>query len=133
MPTYTTSQTPAGTRRWSKHDIRDSLREAVKIRQNHRCAYCDQRIGAGHIDHVVPRIAGGSNRADNLVWSCRRCNLAKGDRRLEDWLRRRPEALARVLRIMAAPVDRKLGLAAAKGRAVKSTVDTQTLSKWVAA
>lgn len=30
------------------------------------------------IDHVIPLSKGGSNHVSNLVWSCRKCNEAKG-------------------------------------------------------
>lgn len=58
-----------------------------------RCHYCGQLLGSPggnrphsfSRDHVVPRSAGGSNRADNVVAACRRCNLDKGCLRLEEW------------------------------------------------
>lgn len=40
------------------------------------------------IDHVIPRVDGGSNRAENLVTACRRCNTLKG-RRSAAWIRER--------------------------------------------
>jgi 5-methylcytosine-specific restriction endonuclease McrA len=33
-----------------------------------------------HLEHVFPLVAGGSDRAENLVTSCRECNLGKGSR-----------------------------------------------------
>ncbi len=42
-----------------------------------RCAYCD--VGAyEHQDHVVPLSKGGTHSLDNVVPSCRDCNLRKG-------------------------------------------------------
>lgn len=32
-----------------------------------------------HVDHIVPRAAGGQDEAQNLVTSCRDCNLEKSD------------------------------------------------------
>jgi 5-methylcytosine-specific restriction endonuclease McrA len=32
------------------------------------------------VDHVVPRRLGGNDSDENLVASCRRCNLSKGGR-----------------------------------------------------
>jgi 5-methylcytosine-specific restriction endonuclease McrA len=32
------------------------------------------------VDHVIPRRLGGLDSDDNLVASCRRCNLSKGGR-----------------------------------------------------
>lgn len=33
-----------------------------------------------HVEHVVPRSAGGSDSLDNLAWACPSCNLHKADR-----------------------------------------------------
>jgi len=50
-------------------------------RDDFRCAYCGKQAledGAGlHLDHVVPRIAGGRDIASNLITSCAECNLSK--------------------------------------------------------
>jgi hypothetical protein len=52
----------------------------VLERDNLTCQYCgdNPRETAGlelHIDHVKPFSHGGSNRPDNLVVACKRCNL----------------------------------------------------------
>lgn len=127
MAAYTTSETPAGKRRWSGHDLRESLKGAVRIRQSHRCAYCWKLTQRGHIDHVIPRAAGGSNRADNLVYACRECNLNKADQDLAAFLARRPKVLARVQSILAVPVDRVAGREWAARRAEIK----QALQGWV--
>lgn len=49
--------------------------------QHGRCAICRERLGADtHIDHVMPRALGGSNRRSNLQLTCAPCNLSKGAR-----------------------------------------------------
>lgn len=66
-------------------------RNAVFARDRHRCQYCGEH--AESIDHVVPRSRGGTHSWDNVVASCRRCNLRKGDRLPEEMgyrLSRRP-------------------------------------------
>lgn len=80
-----------GLKRW----IVDLVAEDAKplLRQSRRpqlektgvCAYC----GSGHDitkDHVIPRSRGGANTPENIVWACRNCNSAKGDRTPEEWL-----------------------------------------------
>jgi 5-methylcytosine-specific restriction endonuclease McrA len=42
------------------------------------CAYCGQ--AANEVDHVQPRVQGGTDDLDNLVACCRMCNLRKGKR-----------------------------------------------------
>lgn len=66
-------------------------RNAVFARDGHRCQYCAGP--AESIDHVIPRSRGGAHTWENVVAACRRCNLRKGSRLLEDTgfsLRRRP-------------------------------------------
>lgn len=33
-----------------------------------------------HVEHIVPRTAGGSDDLENLAWACPSCNLHKSDR-----------------------------------------------------
>jgi len=57
-------------------------RRAVLLRDDHRCAYCD---GEGDtIDHIVPRSRGGRHDWSNVVAACRRHNMQKGNRLLEE-------------------------------------------------
>jgi 5-methylcytosine-specific restriction endonuclease McrA len=68
-------------------------RRAVFARDGHRCQYCG--AAAESIDHVVPRSRGGGHVWENVVASCRPCNVRKRDRMLEETsmrLRRRPAA-----------------------------------------
>ena len=53
-------------------------RRAVFARDRHSCQYCGTT--AENIDHVVPRSRGGTHAWENVVASCRRCNLHKGNR-----------------------------------------------------
>ncbi len=57
-------------------------RRAVFARDNHRCQYCGAT--AENIDHVVPRSKGGSHTWENVVASCRPCNMRKEDHLLAD-------------------------------------------------
>ena len=57
-------------------------RRAVFGRDSHRCQYC--HAPAESIDHVVPRSRGGQHTWDNVVACCRRCNVRKGSRLLDE-------------------------------------------------
>lgn len=63
---------------------RVDLREAVLERDGRTCVYCGA-VDDLTLDHVVPRVCGGSNGYPNLVTACRSCNSAKGDRTLVDF------------------------------------------------
>lgn len=57
-------------------------RRSLLLRDGYKCAYC---LGhADTIDHVVPRSRGGRHEWTNVVAACRRHNMQKGDRLLEE-------------------------------------------------
>ena len=55
-------------------------RRHVYMRDDYTCQYCGRRPGLKelNLDHVCPRSQGGRSTWENLVTSCRRCNLEKG-------------------------------------------------------
>jgi 5-methylcytosine-specific restriction endonuclease McrA len=57
-------------------------RRNLMIRDQFQCQYCGRRPSARdlNVDHVVPRSRGGLDSWENLVVSCRPCNLRKGRR-----------------------------------------------------
>jgi len=67
---------------WMALDKLDSRRykeqrQRVFKRDGHVCAYCGIDEGEFHIDHIIPRKAGGDHNMDNLQVLCKSCNLAK--------------------------------------------------------
>jgi HNH endonuclease len=61
-----------------------SLQRRVRLRAGERCEYC-RIVQAGqeatfHVDHVVPRVAGGVTSLENLALACVSCSLRKGAR-----------------------------------------------------
>jgi hypothetical protein len=60
----------------------DHLRARARERFAQRCAYCgvhEDDVGATlTVDHHRPRIRGGDEQSDNLVYACVRCNEHKG-------------------------------------------------------
>lgn len=62
-------------------DISPSLHAEIVLRAGNRCEYCQlSQLGQEatfHIDHVVPRAAGGQTTADNLALACVSCSLRK--------------------------------------------------------
>lgn len=54
------------------------MRTVIFIRDGHRCAECG---GYGNeIDHIQPRVQGGSDHPSNLRVLCAACNRAGGAR-----------------------------------------------------
>ena len=64
--------------------ISKALRFEILTRDGYRCRYC----GAGaqttelHVDHILPRSAGGRDDRANLVTACIDCNFGKSDRQV---------------------------------------------------
>lgn len=59
--------------------------ERVKLTAPPGCVYCGAD-GPLSLDHLIPRLRGGADAADNLVPACRSCNSAKGARDMLVWL-----------------------------------------------
>lgn len=57
-------------------------RQNLMLRDDQQCQYCGKRpaLKELNIDHVMPRSRGGPDTWENLVISCRPCNLRKGRR-----------------------------------------------------
>ncbi|MAH48029.1 hypothetical protein CMI37_19560 [Candidatus Pacearchaeota archaeon] len=65
------------------------------FKQKGKCFYCgtamirnNNRRNSGKyatIDHVIPKAQGGTSEKHNVVYSCRRCNLEKGDKLPAGW------------------------------------------------
>jgi hypothetical protein len=49
------------------------------------CVFCGSTQNL-HRDHLIPRSRGGSDSADNMVWSCSVCNQARGNKGIFEWL-----------------------------------------------
>lgn len=66
-------------------DVAPRLRRLIENRANGRCEYCrlaqEGQEATFHIDHIVPRAAGGPTIAENLALACVSCSLRKGARR----------------------------------------------------
>src|SRR5262249_47481859 len=61
----------------------DRTKARVRERAGNRCEYCklrqeDSPLAALHVEHIRPRVHGGSDDLDNLALACIDCNLHKG-------------------------------------------------------
>lgn len=54
----------------------------IYSRDQNRCQYCGRQFPRAelNLDHVVPRMKGGTSVWENVVCSCHRCNRIKGGR-----------------------------------------------------
>lgn len=58
--------------------------EREKVSNAGTCVYCGA-TDALSLDHLIPRLRGGEDAADNLVTACRPCNSSKGGRDVLEW------------------------------------------------
>jgi hypothetical protein len=63
------------------YDVREYLLEKF----NHRCVYCGVMDKPLEVEHLRPRIRGGSDRIDNLAIACEDCNRKKGNQTAEEF------------------------------------------------
>lgn len=63
--------------------VSETVRAQVALRAGGLCEYCrypeEFHSGRFAIDHIQPRIRGGTSDLDNLALSCRSCNEHKQD------------------------------------------------------
>ena len=58
-------------------------RALVRERAGNRCEYCqlhqtESPLAALHVEHIGPKVHGGTDGLDNLALACIDCNLHKG-------------------------------------------------------
>ena len=58
----------------SGYEVREYLLEKF----GRQCAYCGATGVPLQVEHIVPKVRGGSNRVSNLTIACAECNQAKG-------------------------------------------------------
>jgi hypothetical protein len=63
--------------------ISAQIRAQVRERAHNACEYChlhqdDSPLAALHVEHIIPKIHGGSDDVENLALACIDCNLHKG-------------------------------------------------------
>lgn len=81
------------------------LREYLLEKWERVCAYCGAKAVPLQVEHIQPRARGGTHRASNLCLACEPCNLEKGTQDIRDFLKDKPERLARILAQAKAPLQ----------------------------
>ena len=63
----------------------------------HQCVYCNAKDTPLEVEHIEARAKGGTNRVSNLTIACVPCNSKKGTQYIGDFLKKKPEVLAKIL------------------------------------
>lgn len=68
----------------SSSEAKRKWKNSIKEHWNYECAYCGSEENLT-LDHITPRIKGGSDRITNIVCACGECNHSKGHQFWADW------------------------------------------------
>ena len=80
------------------------LKELLLEKFDRKCVYCGKSGVPLNVEHIVPKARGGSNRLSNLAIACVECNQKKGAKPIEEFLKGKPELLARVRKQLKTPL-----------------------------
>lgn len=72
------------------------LREYLLEKWGRECAYCGKKDVPLQVEHIHPKSKGGSNRVSNLTLACECCNQKKGNKPVEEFLKKKPEVLEKI-------------------------------------
>jgi 5-methylcytosine-specific restriction endonuclease McrA len=74
------------------------VKEYLLAKWGRKCAYCSAENLPLEIEHILAKSKGGSNRVTNLTLACRKCNETKGNLPVEQFLKKKPDLLSKILR-----------------------------------
>jgi len=66
-------------------NISSLYRENLKLLASEKkCVYCGSLVKI-ELDHIIPKNKGGTDNIDNIIYSCKKCNISKSDKDLIEW------------------------------------------------
>lgn len=78
----------------------DAELSTVRKLLGNRCRFCDSPLeDGGHVEHLTPVSRGGSSYLRNITLSCAKCNLAKTNKTLSEFIAWRKERFLAVREI----------------------------------
>ncbi|MBV6622477.1 MAG: HNH endonuclease [Rivularia sp. (in: Bacteria)] len=72
------------------------VREYLLEKWDRECTYCAKKDIPLQIEHIHPKSKGGSNRINNLCLACEKCNQKKGNKPIEEFLKKKPSLLQKI-------------------------------------
>ncbi|NEO91695.1 MAG: HNH endonuclease [Moorea sp. SIO3G5] len=95
------------------------VREYLLEKWGRECTYCGKPNTPLQIEHIHPRSKGGSNRVSNLCLACEKCNIRKGDKSIEDFLKKKPDLLKKIKSLAKQPLKDAAIVNATRNKLVK--------------
>lgn len=74
------------------YEVREYLLEKWK----RECSYCGKKDSPLQIEHIQPKSKGGTEKISNLCLACEKCNQKKGNKPIEEFLKKKPLVLSKI-------------------------------------
>lgn len=85
---YLRSATRRAMKSGSRGTLSAGIRKRLFLDQKGLCVYCRIELGdSPHLDHKVPLVKGGTHTDDNVQLLCQQCNLSKGAKMPDEFLK----------------------------------------------
>ncbi|NEQ84717.1 MAG: HNH endonuclease [Moorea sp. SIO2I5] len=95
------------------------VREYLLEKWGRECTYCGKQSVPLQIEHIHPKSFGGSNRVSNLCLACEKCNQRKGNKPIEEFLKKKPNLLQKIKNKAKQPLKDAAAVNATRNKLVK--------------
>ncbi|NEO89746.1 MAG: HNH endonuclease [Moorea sp. SIO3G5] len=95
------------------------VREYLLEKWGRECAYCGKKGVPLQVEHIHPKSKGGSDRVSNLCIACEKCNQRKGNKPIEDFLKKKPNLLQKINTKAKQPLKDAAAVNATRNKLVK--------------
>ncbi|WP_424098546.1 RNA-guided endonuclease IscB [Moorena producens] len=95
------------------------VREYLLEKWGRECAYCGQQNIPLQIEHIHPKSKSGSDRVSNLCLACEKCNQRKGNRPIEEFLKKKPSLLQKIKNKALSPLRDAAAVNTTRNKVVK--------------
>ncbi|MGB3639663.1 MAG: RNA-guided endonuclease IscB [Rivularia sp. (in: cyanobacteria)] len=72
------------------------VREYLLEKWGRECTYCGKKNVPLQVEHIYPKSKGGSNRVSNLCLACEKCNQKKGNKPVEEFLKKKSDLVKKI-------------------------------------
>ncbi|NEO10798.1 RNA-guided endonuclease IscB, partial [Moorena sp. SIO3I8] len=95
------------------------VREYLLEKWGRECTYCGKQSVPLQIEHIQPKSKGGSDRVSNLCLACEKCNQRKGNKPIEEFLKKKPSLLQKIKTKAKQPLPDAAAVNATRNKLVK--------------
>ncbi|WP_366514005.1 RNA-guided endonuclease IscB [Moorena sp. SIOASIH] len=95
------------------------VREYLLEKWGRECAYCGKQNIPLQIEHIHPKSKSGSDRVSNLCLACEKCNQRKGNRPIEEFLKKKPSLLQKIKNKALSPLRDAAAVNMTRNKVVK--------------